>query len=219
MLELEYTPEKSLLGLWEIEEPEHWFLQKLSLSLTEKTEFQAISAEKRRLEWLASRHLVKLLAWEQGVEFQFHKDGFGKPWLLNSGKHISISHSAGICAATLAAVPCGTDIQLIEPKIEALAPRFMGKAELETLSDAGHLEHIHVFWGAKEALFKAYGRKSLDFRTQIFIEPFPFTPVGGEFRGRIQKEGFCANYQIKYRIREKYVWVMAEQQSLISAEI
>lgn len=218
LLELEHTPENSLLGLWEIAETEQWFLHALGLSNMEWSEFQDITAEKRRLEWLASRHLVKLLAWEQGVDFQFHKDGFGKPWLLNSGKHISISHSAGICAAMLAAVPCGTDIQRLEPKVEALAPRFMGKAELDSLSDSQLLEHIHVYWGAKEALFKAYGRKSLDFRTQICIEPFPFRPDGSECKGSVLKDDFIANYRIRYRIREGYAWVVAEQTAISSAD-
>ncbi len=218
LLELEHTPENSLLGLWEIAETEQWFLHALGLSNMEWSEFQDITAEKRRLEWLASRHLVKLLAWEQGVDFQFHKDGFGKPWLLNSGKHISISHSAGICAAMLAAVPCGTDIQRLEPKVEALAPRFMGKAELDSLSDSQLLEHIHVYWGAKEALFKAYGRKSLDFRTQICIEPFPFRPDGSECKGSVLKDDYIANYRIRYRIHEGYVWVVAEQTAVSSAD-
>jgi 4'-phosphopantetheinyl transferase len=218
LLELEYTPEISLLGLWQIAETEQWFLQALGLSLTEWSEYQSIHAEKRRLEWLASRHLVKLLAWEEGVDFQFQKDGFGKPWLLNAGKHISISHSAGICAAMLAAVPCGTDIQRLESRMEALAPRFMGKPELDSLSAAHLLEHIHIFWGAKEALFKAYGRKSLDFRTQICINPFPFAPEGGACTGSVLKDDFAANYHIRYRIREGYVWVIAEQTALISED-
>ena len=216
LLELSQTGEDTLLGLWQIEEKEDWFLEQLGLSLTELTEFQAIQVQSRKLEWLATRHLVKILAWKQGINFQFHKDGFGKPWLLNSGKFISVSHSAGLCAAILASEPCGTDIQRLEPKIEGLAPRFMSSGELESLDNSGLLTNIHVFWGAKEALFKAYGRKSLDFRQEIFIDPFQFNAEGGSCTGSIRKQDFHATYHIGYRILNSFIWVNAVQTQLIS---
>ena len=36
--------------------------------------------------------------------------------------------------------------------------------------DTTQLSHIHFIWGAKECIFKAYGRKEVDFRQNIQLE-------------------------------------------------
>ncbi len=213
LLQLEDIADDTQLGLWRIQEEADWFLQQLSLSDVERLEFQSIHAAGRRLEWLAGRHLVKLLAWNKDIEYNFQKDGYGKPHLLRSGYHISISHSHGICAAMVSPSPCGTDVQQIVGKIERLAPKFLRPEEMESLSLHHRLFHLHVFWGAKESLYKAYGRKSLDFRDHILVEPFVFNPAGGYCKGRVLKDRFKADFHIHYRFRDDYVWVYALQKT------
>ena len=68
--------------------------------------------------------------------------------------------------------PVGIDIQYLTPKLEIVAPRVMNENKLKNLDPNNRLEHLHVYWGAKEALYKAYGEKGLDFRKQIIIKPF-----------------------------------------------
>ena len=68
---------------------------------------------------------------------------------------------------------------------------------------------MHFYWGAKEALYKAYGRRELDFREHIIIEPFDLNSPEGEMRGRITKGDFSANYQLKYRSVQDFVLVYA----------
>lgn len=200
------------LAFWKIEEPEEWFLQQLALSPLEQAEHVKIVAAGRRMEWLAARHLVRVLAWNVGEPYIFQKDGYGKPYLLNSGKHISISHSHGVCAAMIAPVPCGIDVQKIVGKIERLAPRFLSETEMACISTDHKLLHLHLFWGAKESLYKAYGRKELDFREHIPIAPFIPNPAGGTCSGRVCKDDFEADFDIRYAVSEgDFVWVYAVQ--------
>lgn len=211
LLLLEDIAPRILVGLWYVEESEAWFLEQLSLSQIERAEFQRIQAAGRRLEWLASRHLVKLLAWDQGLQYVFQKDGYGKPHLLYSGRHVSISHSNGWSGAMLAPMPCGMDIQKRVDKIGRLAPKFLNPPEIEYLDEAHRIEHLHVLWGAKEALYKAYGRRRLDFREHIYVQPFALSLQGGTCQGHIHKDDVEWRYHIQYRFLGDFTLVEAYQ--------
>lgn len=200
------------LGLWAVTESESWFLEQRTLSALERSEFQTLRTPTRRMEWLAARHLTEYLAGND-PRFVFQKDGYGKPHLLHSGQHISISHSHGLCAAMLAPVRCGVDIQKVVEKIGRIAPRFLRPEEIDCLSRADQLLHLHVFWGAKESLYKAYGRKSLDFREHILIEPFVFQPAGGRCTGWLQKGGQEEAFELYYRFFGDFVWVYALEET------
>ena len=92
----------------------------------------------------------------------------------NSLYEISISHSRELTSVMASPRLVGVDIQKLVGKIDRIASKFMTGVEMECLDEKYRLEHLHVFWGAKEALYKAYGRKQLDFRQHIFVwVPFP----------------------------------------------
>ena len=141
----------------------------------------------------------------------FLKDEYGKPHLEGSAHHISISHSHELAAAIAAPVAAGVDIQYLVPRIERLAHKFMRPEEIASLKPESRIEHIHIYWGGKEALYKAYGRRALDFRTHIHITPFSYDPKGGEGKGRIIKEGYEAWFQLKYFLLENYMLVYGIQ--------
>ena len=193
--------EKGELGLWQIEEPEEWFLERLSLHENEQAQLDKIKGH-RRIEWLAARQLVHQMSGRErrGI---FIKDEFGKPHLENTDWQISISHSRHIAAAIASPANVGIDIQKIVPKITRLIPKFMRPAEQESLEEASFLLHAHVYWGAKEALYKAYGRKELNFCQHILLEPFPYHQQGGICEGEILKGAFAARYQIHYQLLDE----------------
>ena len=73
---------------------------------------------------------------------------------------------------------------------------------------------MHVYWGAKEALYKAYGKGELDFKKNILVEPFlyeniPYHASDGEFQGTILKEDFKKNFNLFYRKIDNYILVYA----------
>lgn len=194
-------------GLWKIEEDETWFLSHLHLSDAEHGQLNQLKGH-RRLEFLASRKLVHLLT-SYKTRVPLEKDSYGKPHLNDTPFSISISHSRGYAAAILGKGLVGIDIQHIVEKIERIAPKFMRKEELESIQPEYWLEHMHVYWCAKEALYKAYGKRQLDFCRNIIIHPFPFEKTGGRCFAYIHKDHWTTNFQLQYQQWEDYIVVLA----------
>jgi phosphopantetheinyl transferase len=197
----------SQIGIWRMVEPEDFFLQELDLQPVEQTELAPLKG-RRRLEWLASRFLVHemLLSNGQPDRVPVLKDEFGKPHLHGTGLHLSFSHSHELVAVILANQATGIDIQRKVEKIERLAQKFMREEELRSLSEEHRLSQLHIFWGAKEALYKAHGRKELDFRQHISIQPFDYQQVGMT-HGKIEKEGRVWDFEVNFECFLGYVMV------------
>lgn len=193
------------IGIWDIEEPEKWFLGRLLLSPEEQKQFHKLKG-RRRTEWLAARQLVH----EMSGRFKraaFTKDEFGKPSIRESDFHISISHSQQKAAAIASPHAVGIDIQHWVPRIERLAPRFLSPEELESLAEGPEerLFQIHVLWSGKEALYKAYGKKALDFCRHLSIKPLPPGVRFGQVHGQISKGAHLQDFRVVFWEQGAYV--------------
>ena len=94
------------------------------------------------------------------------KDQYGKPFLDGSNQFISFSHSEDLVAVAVSDVPVGIDIQLGVEKIARISHKFVNSEEA-SFANRDLLTNLHLIWGAKEAVFKAYGRKEVDFRKHM----------------------------------------------------
>lgn len=188
------------IGLWQITESEHWFRQQLALKKEEQEQLSRIKGF-RRVEWLAARQLVHRMSGrtERG---SFIKDTFGKPHLEGSDWHISISHSNHLSAAIAAPRPVGIDIQKLVAKITRIIPRFMSGIEQASLEESTLIPHAHVYWGAKEALYKAYGRKELDLCRHIRVKPFLWQGRNGSSQALVEKNDYYQEFTIHYELRD-----------------
>lgn len=197
------------LGLWKVDESEEWFIEQLLLSPKED-KFIGDMKGRRRIEWLSGRWALHVLSGreERGA---LYKDEHGKPFLENSAYDISISHSREYIAVMAGPKEVGIDIQKMVPKITRLAPKFLRKEEMDFLGEHTSYEEMHIYWGAKECLYKAYGRRQLDFREHISVEPFRFDPAGGELLGRVKKNDFDESYWLVYRMIEDFVLVYGQR--------
>ena len=195
------------IGLWKIKEDEHFFMEKLTLFPKELELVNSIKGH-RKLEWLASRWLLHLMS-GRNIRGACLKDEFGKPYLENSFFDISISHSRELVTVMAAPQAVGIDIQKLVGKIESISHKFLREEEKASLSEKNYLEHLHVYWGAKEALFKAYGRKQLDFKQHIHIKPFEFNLRNGKCFGNVIKEDYNADFEIRYEQVDDYILVYA----------
>lgn len=195
------------LGLWKIQEATDFFLEKLDLFPEEQELVQKIKGH-RQLEWLASRWLLHLMS-GRDIRGACLKDEFGKPYLDNSFYDISISHSRELVTVMAAPQAVGIDIQKLVNKIDSISHKFLREEEFVSLSKTSHLEHLHVYWGAKEALYKAYGRRQLNFKQHILIKPFEFNLRNGKCFGSVQKEDFQAEFEIRYEQIGDYILVYA----------
>ena len=198
------------LGIWKIEEPELFFEDGLEFSAAEQQQVRQLRG-RRRIEWLATRHLLHEMSGRE-VRGAVLKDAYGKPHLENSTWHISMSHSHDLAAAIASPAPVGVDVQYLVGKITRIASKFMRAEELESLEDATRIEHLHVYWGAKECLYKIYGRRELDFREHLHIAPFDYDPEGGSAKGEIIKGVFHQKLTVRYEMHGDYLltWAVAE---------
>lgn len=156
-------------GLWHITESEEWLRDNVALFPGEEEAIVAIKGEGRRREFLAARILLHYMSGrsERGELF---KDEAGKPHLRDSLFHVSISHTVDYAAAIAHPNPCGVDVQRIVPRIRKIAHKFVGEAEQSQLIPEHELLQLHLIWSAKEAMYKAFGRRELDFRQHLFVD-------------------------------------------------
>ena len=143
------------------------------LSREEQHLFARFSREKRKREWLAGRLAAKLalLDWEgspAGRQAVFwHRwavlpEPSGRPKAKPAGKEkivpgLSISHSAGLAVALVAANSCGIDIQQVSPTASRAQERFSTPGEQEVLLalEEDETRRCTLLWSAKEALRKS----------------------------------------------------------------
>jgi phosphopantetheinyl transferase len=155
-----------------ITEDEPTLLQGLKLTPSEQDDLSGINHPAQRVEWLACRMAVRQLIELQQVRYAgLHKDLFGKPHLVGLPWSISLSHTGGWAAAVLhRSRPVGIDIEPIRDQFQRVVPRVLSIDEITHANgDAGRLA---VYWCAKEALYKLYGKRNLTFRDHLYIEPF-----------------------------------------------
>ncbi len=195
------------LGLWMIEETEAYFVKHLDLSNLEKIQLNAIKGH-RRMEWLAARWLLHLMSGRE-MRGACLKDEHGKPYLQNSLYDISISHCRELAAVIAAPKLVGIDIQKIVPKILRIQEKFMHPKELDAVDEDTRIEQLHVYWGAKEALYKAYGLRKIDFKKHLYVQPFVFKNGKAKTTGRIDKADFQKNFEIYYEQLDEYMLVYA----------
>ncbi|QHV94351.1 4'-phosphopantetheinyl transferase family protein [Spirosoma endbachense] len=155
-----------------ITEDEPTLRASLLLTTPEQEDLAGISHPAQRVEWLACRVAIRQLIEAQGLVYAgLHKDEFGKPHLIGTPWHISLSHTGGWAAAVLHRTrPVGIDIEPIRDQFRRVVPRVLSEDEI--IHAAGEPGRLAVYWCAKEALYKLYGKRQLTFRDHLFIEPF-----------------------------------------------
>lgn len=168
-----------------------------------------IANPQKRLEWMAGRLLLRHLAGASGLDYHgIEKDGFGKPFLKNHHHHISLSHSYPYVAAQLSpARPVGIDIEQPKEKLLRIAPRILDKTELEN-AGANITKHC-IYWCAKEALYKIYGKRGLLFTHHLKLQPFELHEKG-ELLGWIETDGHRLYAELQYLVAPEYVLVYSK---------
>ena len=135
------------------------------LHAQEQARYAALTSEKRRREWLVARALaLEALQRAQGEvdapALRTREQG-GIEYRESPGFHLSISHSRGLVAVALAAVPVGVDLEHVHARpMIAEAERFFAPTEaahLVSLPDPDRQALFYDYWTLKEAACKAAG--------------------------------------------------------------
>lgn len=161
----------------------------------------------RNKQWMASRAALEALDVDVS---KLQKDDFGKPYLRGKGKHLSLSHCSKYAAGITGSLPVGIDIEEITPRIERIAKRFVHDKEWEFIKKSKRIETLYILWSAKEALYKLYGKKAVDFKNHMIARPFK-TTKSGWFEMEFLKDT-KAVFTIQYEIYDNHslVWVEGE---------
>lgn len=158
----EWSSDKySLAAIWKIEEPESFFIERTGLPAPD------IKAEKRRMERLAGRFLLKHLK-EDFPLLNIKPDEHDKPRIDGNEYYFSISHSWPYVAAVVSPyVECGIDIQCWHPRMEALQHKFLSAEEQAMVHNDPKL--ITMLWSVKEAAYKWQGRRGVEFADHMNV--------------------------------------------------
>ncbi|MDR1878312.1 MAG: 4'-phosphopantetheinyl transferase superfamily protein [Bacteroidales bacterium] len=141
------------IAIWQLTEPEDELLRLRRLSERENLCFDVLKNANRRREWLAIRLLLHHLF--QG-SFDLCYLLSGRPILLEPNAYISISHSKDFVAVAVSETrTVGVDIERIRKNIARLQSRFL-LSEEAAIIDSSDLLALHLYWGAKEAMYKMY---------------------------------------------------------------
>jgi phosphopantetheinyl transferase len=191
--------------IWKIEEPINELQQGISLTQSSSTRLNSMKSELHQKGFLSIRHLLNLTGY---TDADLLYDEFGKPH-LKDGKFISITHSFTFTAIIVSDdAPVGIDIEKQREKILKIAHKFTPFEEYKTIANVDALiSKLTIVWGAKESLYKIYGKKKLRFLHHIYIEDFNF--VDKKTIGSIRFDGKEASYAIEFLEFEGFTCVYA----------
>jgi phosphopantetheinyl transferase len=185
----------SLAAIWKIEEEEGYF--------TERTKYEsAIKHERRRLEHLAGRLLLKHLKHDFPI-LEIAPDQHDKPRLKNNQYFFSISHSFPYVAAIISNEhEKGIDIQCWKPRMEILQHKFLSPDEQQFSKNDPEL--ITVAWTAKEAAYKYIGLRGIDFIEQLPIKDWNKYSNAGEIGIHPKIEEKSSQLLINYIVEDDF---------------
>lgn len=194
--------------VWRMQNDDMKLKNELILSDIEEKEISALT-EKKQIEWITARYLIKQLTGKKYI-----KDTHGKPQLIESDGHISISHSHDLLVVAISKKLIGIDIQYQTPRLKKMAWRVMNAEKFKHLDTSNELLHLHIYWGAKEALYKAYGKRDLHFKNNMRVKPFLKLPTNDTHlqevtTGTVVKNNFQKDFQIFFNRIDAYVLVIA----------
>ncbi|MDR2971188.1 MAG: 4'-phosphopantetheinyl transferase superfamily protein [Bacteroidales bacterium] len=153
-----FFSENTNIAVWQITENEEFFWSFLKLHTEDESRIKSIKLQQVRLQKLACRAALAKLLGNNEIYITYSETG--QPQF--KGYHISFSHTNNSVAVALANIPVGIDIEELSPRILRLYSRFMSKEEMNAC-DLNNVQEIYYYWCAKEAMYKWFADKNLDF--------------------------------------------------------
>ena len=191
--------------VWKIEESLEDLTHGVELTNPSKIRVKAMKSVIHQRGFMSIRQLLKQAGYEDA---DVYYDVFGKPHLKDKN-HISSTHSFVFTAIIISENnPVGIDIEKQRDKIVKIAHKFTPIEEYKTIANHEALvSKLTVVWGAKESLYKIYGKKKLRFLHHIYIEDFSFTET--KTTGVIKYEGHVSTHSIHFLEFEGFTCVYA----------
>ncbi|MEX1188865.1 MAG: 4'-phosphopantetheinyl transferase superfamily protein [Bacteroidia bacterium] len=149
--------------------------------------------------------------------FGIYYDEFGKPWPVGREGNVSISHTKQWLFISYSQKNAqGLDIEHTRTQLNSIAPRILHQQELAILEKASNRQSaLQIFWGAKESLYKAFGRKQLQFAKHIRIDSFS-ADTPGVFTGSLILPEGRRNFELEWLKPDEDSWLVFVRNELTS---
>jgi len=190
--------------IWKIEESFNELSKGIFLTDKNQKRVDGMKSELHQRGFLSVRHLLKEIGYS---DTDLVYDEFGKPH-LKDGTYISITHSFTFSGIIIADdKPVGIDIEKQRNKIVIIAHKFTPiKTYTKTSSDL--IKKLTIVWGAKESLYKIFGKKKLRFLEHIFIQNFSLD--GKKTKGEIRYNHKIISFDVHFLEFEGFTCVYAK---------
>lgn len=202
------TTPNGIIPIWKLSDTLDELSTFCTLNTSDKIKYDQLHSERRKKEFLASRILIQQLIPTEELLY----NQAGKPFINNSSKHISISHSADFATVIVSNKPVGIDIEQATRNIDRVATRFLHPDEQHFIAQQKNQQFAKIlFWAAKEAIFKCSEFQGIQFNEQIFIDPF-LIEKSNKFSGSLLTSLKKVNYNLYYYSIENNVMVYCVEQ-------
>ena len=191
--------------VWKIEESLEDLTVGIQLTEPSKKRVDTMKSVLHQQGFMSIRQLLKQAGY---VDADVYYDAFGKPHLKDNN-YLSITHSFTFTAIIISEKkPVGIDVEKQRDKIVKIAHKFTPIEEYNTIANHEALvSKLTIVWGAKESLYKIYGKKKLRFLHHIYIEDFSF--IDTKTTGVIKYEGHVSTHNIHFLEFEGFACVYA----------
>lgn len=163
--------------------------------------------EKRKKEFLATRYLIQLGLPPDVKVSDLIKNENGSPRLMDPPYYFGISHTRDYVSCVISSHQAGCDIERYQERILSLGHRFMTEKEKKWINDDHRLEKTHLIWGIKESVYKTWGKKRIDWKEQIHIDPIEWEPQIGSFTGKIGNATGTMYFRGEYEYFPRFLFV------------
>jgi len=149
-----------------------WEMQKESSQIYAENE---IKSNSREIEKSSVNEIIHLLHPNAVLQ----KDEYGKPFLDYDNLHINYSHAKKfILWGEHKSFKIGVDIEYMRPQLAKIKHKFCREDEFDFIPTENEIPYLLAIWSAKEAIYKAYGKKEVDFQKHMQILPFEIGTEG-----------------------------------------
>jgi 4'-phosphopantetheinyl transferase len=162
----------SHIAVWHITESYDTLQALLPSEILTDAELAYIHHSQKQIEFFCSRLAIKFLADKLGIKYLgIKKDEYGKPYLVGSTWQFSLSHTTEYIAVVMHETQSlGIDMEQPSEKLLRIAHKFLSETERNDADS--DLDKLCIYWSAKEALYKLYGKRKVFFIDNLLITPF-----------------------------------------------
>lgn len=191
------------VAIWHLTEDLDDLLSIIQLSEEDIATVNSFKLDKRKLEWVCSRLILKQLT---NCYPKISYTTNGKPYLTDQEQHISISHTNKYVAVSVSNQPTALDIEIVSTRVERAAKRFVHDEESTFITTEALNDYLTLIWCAKETLYKYFDEFGVVFKEHFRINPFELAPVG-QMHSYCNYKSYNKNLILKFEVTPNYTLV------------